>query len=88
MVTEYKPAWAAVVVNFDAGRCLVDCVATLLLDTSAGVFEIIVVDNASTDDSISQLRQTWPDVKVILSERNLGYSGAANLGIRATRADV
>lgn len=88
MVVEPKPAWAAVVVNFEAGRYLVDCVATLLSDTSAGVFEVIVVDNASTDDSISQLRKAWPDVRVVSSERNLGYSGAANLGIQATRANV
>ena len=44
--------------------------------------EIVVVDNGSTDGSASQLRNTFSDVKVIETVRNLGFAGGCNVGIR------
>jgi GT2 family glycosyltransferase len=43
--------------------------------------EIIVVDNASTDDSVSQIRLHYPDIILLNTEKNLGFTGANNLGI-------
>ena len=82
------PSWAAVVVNFESGALLTECVRTVLADTSAGEIELVVVDNASSDGSIEQLRAAFPDVRVIASPGNVGYARAANLGIAATRAPV
>jgi len=82
-------AWAAVVVNHDAGDLLTDCVTSLLADRSAGgPPEVVVVDNDSTDGSPDALALTLPDVPVIRPRANLGYARAANLGIAATRAPV
>jgi GT2 family glycosyltransferase len=44
--------------------------------------EIIVVDNASGDDSVAHLRREVPDVQVLEMERNGGYAAALNVGIR------
>ena len=44
--------WAVVVVNYNAGRHLAPCVGSLLADDTAGKVEVVVVDNASTDDSL------------------------------------
>tara|TARA_A100001015_G_C14988191_1_gene712533 strand:- start:652 stop:1527 length:876 start_codon:yes stop_codon:yes gene_type:complete len=44
--------------------------------------QIILVDNASADDSVEQFGRTLPDIKVLVSEKNLGYAGGNNLGIR------
>ena len=81
-------AWAAVIVNYEAGPLLTECVRSIVADTSAGEVELIVVDNGSHDGSIEALQTGFPDVHVISSPGNVGYARAANLGIAATRAPV
>jgi N-acetylglucosaminyl-diphospho-decaprenol L-rhamnosyltransferase len=84
-----SPRWAAVVVNYEAGPLLLDSVRSLLADTSAGgPPAVVVVDNASTDDSVTTLRAAVPSVAVVETGRNLGYAAAANRGIARTDAPV
>ncbi|MEX0947498.1 MAG: glycosyltransferase family 2 protein [Acidimicrobiia bacterium] len=83
-----EPRWAAVVVNYEAGDLLAECVQSLLADTSAGAAEIVVVDNGSTDGSIERLRSLVPDVQVITPDRNRGYASAANAGAAVTTGPV
>jgi len=78
--------WAAVVVNYNAGAALAGCVASVLAQDPRP--ELVVVDNASTDDSLDGLRRAHPGVRVVHSGGNLGYARAANLGIAATSAPV
>jgi N-acetylglucosaminyl-diphospho-decaprenol L-rhamnosyltransferase len=80
--------WAAVVVNFESGPLLLDCVRSLRADTSAGVPEIVVVDNGSTDGSVAALRAARPEIPVLTPPGNVGYAAAANRGIAATTAPV
>ena len=47
------------------------------------IMEVIVVDNASKDQEAEIIVQRYPKVKVIKSERNLGFAGGNNLGIQA-----
>lgn len=47
--------------------------------------EVIVVDNASKEDEATIITNRFPQVKVIRSERNLGFAGGNNLGIKAAR---
>lgn len=83
------PAWAAVVVNHDAGPLLLACVRSLAADTSAGAPpEVVVVDNASSDGSPERLLAVEPSVRLVRAPGNLGYARGANLGIAATRAPV
>lgn len=81
-------AWAAVVINYESGRVLIDAVRALRADVSAGPVELVVVDNGSTDGSIDALRAAVPDVTVLQPGANLGYARAANLGIAATSAPI
>jgi N-acetylglucosaminyl-diphospho-decaprenol L-rhamnosyltransferase len=83
-----RPRWAAVVVNFEAGPLLTDCVRAVLADTSAGPVELVVVDNGSRDGSVATLRAAYPDVRVVSAPGNVGYARAANLGTAATRAPI
>ena len=45
--------------------------------------EVIVVDNASSEDEATLIEQRYPQVKVIRSKKNLGFAGGNNLGIKA-----
>lgn len=47
--------------------------------------EVIVVDNASNNDEASEIEQRFPFVNVVRSEKNLGFAGGNNLGIRAAQ---
>ena len=49
--------------------------------------EVLVVDNASTDASL-QILATYPEVRVIVLERNRGFTGACNIGFRAARGTI
>lgn len=52
--------------------------------TAAGVdHEVIVVDDCSSDDSVTMLQAEFPDVRVIRNEINLGFSATCNRGVRA-----
>lgn len=50
-------------------------------------FETIVVDNASSDGSVAWLREHWPDVRIVQMDDNVGFPGAVNAGITASRSD-
>lgn len=45
-------------------------------------FEVVVVDNGSTDDSVATIRRRYPEVTVLEAGRNLGFTGGNNLGLR------
>ena len=47
--------------------------------------EVIVVDNASKNDEVSEIQNRFPYVSIIKSEKNLGFAGGNNLGIKAAK---
>jgi N-acetylglucosaminyl-diphospho-decaprenol L-rhamnosyltransferase len=69
---------SAVVVNYNAGQWLTECVASLRRES---VGEIVVVDNCSSDDSISRLESRYRDVRVVRLPRNRGFGAGANVGV-------
>ena len=50
-------------------------------------FETIVVDNASTDNSVASVRSNYPNVKLIENDKNYGYAGGCNIGAEAASGD-
>ena len=50
--------------------------------------EVIVVDNGSTDGSVTFVEQTFPDVRVLPLKENLGFGGGSNAGFRAAHSDI
>jgi len=81
--------WAAVVVNYEAGDALTECVRSLRADDSAGAPpEIVVVDNGSRDGSVASLRAVFSDIAVVEPPANVGYAAAANRGTARTTAPI
>lgn len=79
--------WVAVIVNYNAGDHLLACVESVLCDDGAGVPDVVVVDNASTDGSLAAL-DGIAAVRVVRCEANLGFAAAANRGIAGSSAPV
>jgi GT2 family glycosyltransferase len=67
------------VVNWNGVEYLPRCLAAIAAQTFTN-FEIIVVDNASTDGSVEYLKDHHPDVTLIELDRNLGFAAANNIG--------
>lgn len=64
----------AVVLNYNGGRHVVDCVAALCAtDWPADAFEVVVVDNASSDGSDAEIRRRFPQVDLRPTGANLGF---------------
>ncbi|HUR17724.1 MAG TPA: glycosyltransferase family 2 protein [Acidimicrobiales bacterium] len=76
---------SAVVVNYNARDHLVECVRSL---RSAGVAEIVVADNGSTDGSAEALRSVDPEALWLPTGGNLGYGAGANLGAARATGDL
>lgn len=77
---------AVVIVNYNAGILLIDCVTSVIAE---GVHRIIVVDNASEDGSLEAMERIYQDktpLTIIRNHTNLGFAKACNLGIEATSA--
>jgi GT2 family glycosyltransferase len=72
---------AIVILNYNGGQLLHDCVKSFLT-LHYEAYRLFVVDNASTDHSIDGLEDLGPQVEVIRSEENLGYTGGNNLGMQ------
>jgi len=68
-----------ILLTYNSARDLPECIPSLL-SQSYGNFEIIVVDNASTDGTVEFIRSNYPQLKLIETGKNLGYPGGNNIG--------
>jgi GT2 family glycosyltransferase len=75
------PAVAVIVVNFNAGGLLARCVAALSAQTLTPR-RTIIVDNGSTDGSLTTLARCGSGLEVIALGRNVGFAAANNAGLR------
>ena len=81
VIVEAEKTVSIITINYNGLKGTCELMETLPLDDKS--IEVIVVDNASTQDEASVIEQRYPQVKVIRSHTNLGYAGGNNLGIRA-----
>ncbi len=81
-----EPSVAAIVVNWNGREYIEPCLATLLASTYSRL-SVTLVDNASSDGSLEYVGETFPSVRVIENETNLGYAAGVNVGVRAAFED-
>lgn len=75
------PRTAVIIVNFNAGPLLKDCLRSLARQTLRPS-RVIIADNASTDDSLSGLEEALPGVEVLRLDKNAGFAAANNAAVR------
>jgi GT2 family glycosyltransferase len=74
-----------ILVNYNSAVLLRQCLKSIYEQTKGISFEVIVVDNASSDNSMQIVRSEFPGVKLIESSENLGFSRGNNLGARSAK---
>lgn len=83
-MTQRVPVVSIIIVNYNGRALLAGCLNSLRDKVSVS-HEIVVVDNASTDDSVPFVSAMYPCVRLIFSPVNLGFAAGNNLGARAAK---
>ncbi|MGC9365220.1 MAG: glycosyltransferase family 2 protein [Fidelibacterota bacterium] len=78
------PQISVVIPHYNGEGILRDCLASLSA-TCRLPLHIILVDNASSDGSVAMVRTEFPTVEIIQMEKNHGFAGGCNIGVKATR---
>lgn len=76
---------SVIIPNYNGSKFIEVCIDSLLKQTYSN-FEIIVVDNASQDNSCKLIKEKYHQIKVIELEKNYGFSKAVNIGIRSANS--
>lgn len=82
---------SVVIVNWNAGDALAACLDSVAADPprdGPGRREVIVVDNASEDQSLALARARVPGIRLVETGSNLGFAAGANRGAAAASGDV
>ena len=82
------PRLSIVIVSYNAREDLERCLDSLARHPPAAAHDIVVVDNASRDDTVAAVRARWAGVRLIEAGGNLGFSAANNIGIRNSSGEL
>lgn len=78
---------SVIIVNYNTRDLLYNCLRSLFEQTKDITFEVIVVDNASSDDSVTMVRNNYPSVKLLVLESNVGFGNANNKALKMAKGD-
>ncbi len=85
-MTETQPLVSLITINYNSLEVTMEMLDSVRKLKYSNI-EVIVVDNASKEDPKSILNSQYPEIIYIRSEKNLGFSGGNNLGIKASKGD-
>lgn len=74
-----------IIVNYNSQKYLINCLQSIYQNTKDISFEVIVVDNASSDDSAAIVAREFPKSQVIKNDHNLGFIKGNNIGLRLAK---
>ena len=70
-----------IIVSYNTSDFLKGCLGSIKATSKGFTYEIIVVDNASSDNSLEMLKMEFPEVILIKNQENIGFSKANNMGV-------
>ena len=81
-----SPLISIILVNWNGRKWLPDCLESIFLQTYSN-FEVILVDNASEDDSVEFVRTNYPGAIILKNNENAGFAGGNNRGYEAAKGE-
>ena len=78
---------SVIIVNWNTRDLLRECLKSVLKQTKGLDYEVLVVDNGSSDDSVRMIKKAFPWIKLMENRENLGFSKANNQAIRRARGE-
>jgi GT2 family glycosyltransferase len=79
------PDLSIIIINFNAEELILRCLQAVYNTIGSLDCEVIVVDNASTDDSINVVRKAYPQVRLFCNQENIGFARANNQALQVAR---
>lgn len=84
-----KPELSIIILSYNVKDLILNCLKSINDNQPKNVvWQIIVVDNASTDDSVKAIRKEFPEVEIVQNDSNLGFSEGNNRGVPKASADT
>ena len=80
-----KPDISIILPSYNTREMLGSCIESIHQSVEAITYEIICVDDSSHDGSADMVRESFPEVRLVENEENLGYSKSNNIGIGLAR---
>jgi GT2 family glycosyltransferase len=87
MAMSASPAVSIIVVSFNTREMTLACLRSVVAETRSTDYELIVVDNASSDGSAAAIAAEFPDLELIALEENIGFARANNLAAGRARGE-
>ena len=81
------PTIEIVILNFNTKGILEQCLPQVIANSQYPNCKIVVVDNASTDNSAEFVRTTYPNIELVVLDSNTGFAGGYNRGLKGRKAD-
>lgn len=81
-----SPKVSIIILNWNGGEDVLECLKSVK-DIDYPDYEVIVVDNGSTDNSVEGIKRSFPNINLIQNNKNLGFPEGTNVGIRAATGD-
>lgn len=78
---------AVVILNWNGKKFLEQFLQCLVDNTPSALADIVIIDNASTDDSLEYLKSNFPDIKTVVLDKNYGFAGGYNRGLKEVEAE-
>lgn len=82
-----QPSVSLIVLNWNARPFLEACLASLQGQTYPH-FDLILVDNASSDDSVAFVQERFPEVAILAGGQNRGFAGGMNVALRRLKSEI
>ena len=76
-----------IIVNYNTGALTKACLESILKQDLPRETEIIIVDNNSSDESVTFLRSDFPEARVIVNKTNIGLAGGVNIGLKEAKGE-
>lgn len=76
-----------IIPTYNGLKHLKNCLNSVIKNTDYPNYEIIVVDNASSDGTYNFLKKNFPNIRVVVNKKNVGNTEGMNVGIRSARGN-